>query len=244
MSSTFFPASADSVSASNGLECEPSRSARSIRSAAASSLSTGPMSPVTTTLEPSPPIDYEQTEFPWMPSAEDFPVKTSPEPTVFGVAAQGFKDRALAFGQNTPGSFANYDLASSSWKMLQTSLIGLETFSETWPRSGMTRNGTAFKRLSLGAVAPEKGSGWFRTPVSSDWMGSTGKGSRRGTLPESLMLSPGPHHIPLRQKTGFPNPPFLEWLMGLPIGWTALDEPKPSATPSSRKSRKSSGEQS
>jgi hypothetical protein len=33
------------------------------------------------------------------------------------------------------------------------------------------------------------------------------------------------------------NPEWVEWLMGYPIGWTALE---PSATPSSRKSRKSS----
>jgi hypothetical protein len=34
------------------------------------------------------------------------------------------------------------------------------------------------------------------------------------------------------------NPEFQEWLMGFDRGWTALE---PSATPSSRKSRKSSG---
>jgi hypothetical protein len=37
------------------------------------------------------------------------------------------------------------------------------------------------------------------------------------------------------------NPTWVEWLMGFPIGWTDCAV---SATPSSRKSRKSSGEQS
>jgi hypothetical protein len=37
------------------------------------------------------------------------------------------------------------------------------------------------------------------------------------------------------------NPTWVEWLMGFPLGWTALDA---SATPSSRRSSKSSGEQS
>jgi hypothetical protein len=37
------------------------------------------------------------------------------------------------------------------------------------------------------------------------------------------------------------NPTWVEWLMGFPLEWTAL---KPSATPSSRKSRKSSAGQS
>jgi hypothetical protein len=34
------------------------------------------------------------------------------------------------------------------------------------------------------------------------------------------------------------NPTWVEWLMGFPLGWTALE---PSETPSSRRSRKSSG---
>jgi len=37
------------------------------------------------------------------------------------------------------------------------------------------------------------------------------------------------------------NPTWVEWLMGFPSGWTALE---PSATPSSRKSSKKSGGQS
>jgi DNA (cytosine-5)-methyltransferase 1 len=41
--------------------------------------------------------------------------------------------------------------------------------------------------------------------------------------------------------TGSLNPTWVEWLMGFPLGWTALD---PLATRSSRKSRKSSGEPS
>jgi len=40
------------------------------------------------------------------------------------------------------------------------------------------------------------------------------------------------------QNTGSLNPTWVEWLMGFPAGWTAL---KGSETPSSRKSRKSSG---
>jgi hypothetical protein len=37
------------------------------------------------------------------------------------------------------------------------------------------------------------------------------------------------------------NPTWVEWLQGFPLGWTACE---PSATPSSRKSPKSSGAQS
>lgn len=41
--------------------------------------------------------------------------------------------------------------------------------------------------------------------------------------------------------TGQLNPTWVEWLMGYPLGWTALED---SATPSSRKSRNGSGEKS
>jgi hypothetical protein len=41
--------------------------------------------------------------------------------------------------------------------------------------------------------------------------------------------------------SGALNPTWVEWLMGFPLGWTALNA---SETPSSRKSRKSSGGQS
>jgi hypothetical protein len=43
------------------------------------------------------------------------------------------------------------------------------------------------------------------------------------------------------QVGGSLNPTWVEWLMGFPLGWTALEA---SATPSSRRFRKSSGGQS
>jgi hypothetical protein len=46
------------------------------------------------------------------------------------------------------------------------------------------------------------------------------------------------NEIPLAAQVGGSlNPTWVEWLMGFPLGWTALD---PSATLSSRRSRKSS----
>ena len=54
MSSIYSQESADSVSASNEPECEPSRSAKSSRSAGRSSKSIGPSSPVTKMSENSP----------------------------------------------------------------------------------------------------------------------------------------------------------------------------------------------
>lgn len=56
------------------------------------------------------------------------------------------------------------------------------------------------------------------TPVASDYKGSTGKGSRRGTLAESVALEAG-----VSGETVYPHPAFVEDLMGFPIGWTDLD---------------------
>lgn len=60
------------------------------------------------------------------------------------------------------------------------------------------------------------------------------KGKEGGTLIEAVSLDP-------LQPSGSLNPKWVEWLMGFPLGWTALE---PSETPSSRRSRKSSGGQS
>ena len=59
---------------------------------------------------------------------------------------------------------------------------------------------------------------------------------RRQSLGKQLMLS-----MVVDKNSGALNPTWVEWLMGFPLGWTALDA---SATPSSRRSRKSSGGQS
>jgi hypothetical protein len=49
----------------------------------------------------------------------------------------------------------------------------------------------------------------------------------------------GRNSLPLNAVAGGSlNPTWVEWLMGFPLGWTALDA---SATPSSRKSLKSLG---
>jgi hypothetical protein len=72
------------------------------------------------------------------------------------------------------------------------------------------------------------------TPNARDYKGSPGQGSRdagghQSSLPASVKASEG---------SGSLNPTWVEWLMGFPLGWTALE---PSETPSSRKSSRSSG---
>ena len=87
--------------------------------------------------------------------------------------AQGSTGRARVFGQSTPVSLASFDPGTSSWRTSQLSLLGgSELFSETWPRSGMTRSGTAFQLAPLAPLTAATGPGLsptWGTPTARDW---------------------------------------------------------------------------
>lgn len=311
MSSTFSAESAVSPSDLNEPECVPSRSARSSRSPAPFSESTGLPSPAMTTCEPLPPIASAQMELLPMSSAAGFPAKTSARPA----EALELMARAAVCGASTPALLANFDLPTSSWRTSQHCLVeGLTVFSETWPRSGTMRSGIAYQLppLARATDATESGllptpdtglspnghgrrggrpnnghqsglsssamakHGLWATPQARDYMpahtpeyvaAKRAQGHGMRNLNDEVMMWPTPNagdykagmsNAPGRQQSSLPrsvgiaegtssgrrgglNPTWVEWLMGFPMGWTAL---KDSATQSSRKSRKSSGEQS
>lgn len=94
-------------------------------------------------------------------SAADSPAKTSATPA----PEPGSTGHARVFGRSTPVSFASYDPATSSWRTSQLSLLeGSDEFSETWPRSGMTRNGTAYRLQPLAPLTGATVSGLWPTP--------------------------------------------------------------------------------
>lgn len=65
--------------------------------------------------------------------------------------------------------------------------------------------------------------GMLATPCSRDYKGPTGTPTRGGrNLPRDL-----------GQKTRCLSPRFVEWMMGLPLGWTEAPGSEPSVTPSS-----------
>jgi hypothetical protein len=238
MSSTSFPASADLVSASNGPECEPSRSAKSIRSVGASSPSTGLVSPSTMTFGTSPlstspelvPTSY----------AEDSPAKIFPMPESAPVSME----RGPASGVSLGDLLASYDRITRSWKTSQLSLFeGFSTFSETLPICGMTRNGECSALTILEQVNTENASGYWHTPLARDYKGQSGRGhrERRGRNGKLHIANLCDQLVDFGRPDLIRSYTFREWLMGLPIGHTAC---APLETPSSRKSRKSSGEQS
>jgi hypothetical protein len=141
-------------------ECASSGNAKPMSSANVSLPATGPESPATPTCVSSTRQMSPQS----MSSAADSPAKTSASPE----KEPGLTGHARVFGQSTRVSLANYDPGTSSWRTSQLSLLEDSTaFSPTWPRSGMTRSGTAFPLLPLVPLTDVTGSGLLHTPTAA-----------------------------------------------------------------------------
>ncbi len=192
-------------------------------------------------------------------SSEDSPAKTSPSRARAPVLLANEAD----YGLSSPESLARYDRSTSSWRTSQLCLVeGSARFSETWPRSGMTRSGTAYRLRPLVLLTEGTGSGLLPTP-DTERGGKPGNGrqsgrslvamAKRGLLPTPRAAEwkgTGPlgskshlHRVSrgyldatmqeATGRTGRLNPRFVEWMMGFEPGHTDFDV---SAMPSSRKS--------
>jgi hypothetical protein len=222
-SEAFSPGSADSTSGSSGPVCELCGNASRTRSAGGSSASIGPVSRVIPTcapLWPTPtsatggdgqrPDGYRRLLGPEVArveaglscpcvchqltsSAAASPAKTSASPA----AAKGSTGHARVFGASTPDSFATYDPATSSWRTSQLSLLEeWSVFSATWPRAGMTRNGTAYRLQPLAPLTGATGSGSWPTPNGADGQG--GRISSDGAIKSGVRPSGAKVQITLR----------------------------------------------
>ena len=179
-----------------------------------------------TTCEPLP--DGGEAEPPLTLWPEDSPASPSASP---GKASP----RRIAGGSGQPSQtpFASYDPGTSSWKTSRVSLDGeWETYSETWPASGMTRNGTAFLLpRSVPHISGTGSSSWpsektpfgipYCTTLCADDTGHRKKPYSQGGEALSYRLG------------GPVSPPYAEWLMGYPENWTDFGEKESecSATP-------------
>lgn len=179
MSSTYSAESAASVSDSGAQECVPSNSSSGIHSAAPSSPSTGPTSPVTEISA----LSTRQLDL-LMSSAAGSPVRTSASPE----RVLGSPVLARDYGRSTPELLARLDRDSSSWRTSQLSLLGgLTEFSETWPRSGLMRNGTAYRLPPLVPLTDATESGLLPTPAATSYGSNQGGAAGRvGPVRESL----------------------------------------------------------
>lgn len=198
---------------------------------------------------------------------------------------QATKDRVSELNRKGPMTPESVLAAEGRWQTNQRDLLsghGLAEFSETWPRSGLMRNGIAYRLPPLVPLtaATESGSwptpdamvandgedldNWMArrarvkaqkkngngfgmplaiaarmwpTPVARDYKGQGMSRTRRETRPPDNLCSA----VLVTNGSGALNPTWVEWLMGYPSEWTALDA---SGIASSPKSSKSSGAQS
>lgn len=110
--------------------------------------------------------------------AEDSPVKTSRSRVVVGVLTASARD----YGPNSRELWATFDRATRSWRTSALSLLAdSPAFSETLPRSGMTRNGILYRLPPLARPIYATGVGlshaMLPTPTATDY-GTTNNGHR------------------------------------------------------------------
>ena len=119
-----------------------------------------------------------------MSSPAGSPAKTSPTPDV----EKASQEHARVYGPTTHDSFANYDPATSSWKTSQLSLLeDYTSFSGTWPRAGMTRNGTAYRLVPSAPLTAATESGSLPTPAATSYgWNQGGSAGRTGPIRPSL----------------------------------------------------------
>jgi hypothetical protein len=175
-----------------------------------------------------------------------FPVRTSATPG----SVQASTASGAASGANTPVLLASYAPASCSWRTSQLCLDGaLAEYSETWPRSGTMRNGTAYRLPPLVPRTSATAFSYWPTPNANNFNDGEGletwlarrerekakhrNGNGFGTpLAIAVQMFPTPtaHRWDGLQShgvnvvSGSLNPMWVELLMGFPPGWTDLED--------------------
>ena len=120
--------------------------------------------------------------------------------------AQDSMASEAASGLKCLGSLARFDLDSCSWKTHQFSLLGgLESFSETWPRWGMMRDGECSAQSMPERLTGEIGSGSSElcpTPRAGN-PGSRPNGKGGKILAEEVAITEGQR---IRGQKTWPTP--------------------------------------
>lgn len=142
------------------------------------------------------------------------PVRTS---QVLIISESDSMERKAPYFTKYTESFAKLSPDGCSWKTPHC-LPGLDSTlsSNTWPRQGMMRNGECWQRPPLEHPISERGSGdYFGGKLPTP----TAKDSFYRDLPSSRKRREVGLGVRFGGKT---NPDWVEWIMGWPIGWTAL----------------------
>lgn len=127
------------------------------------------------TYENSQQTFLDETVFPLMSSAEASRARTSAQ---WGSEPDSPLILDQDYGQKSPVWLARLDQNTWSWRTSQICLValassqgdGLAEFSETWPRSGMMRNGTVYQLQPLAPLTKGTESGFWPTPRKNDPM--------------------------------------------------------------------------
>lgn len=142
------------------------------------------------------------------------------------------RKRAVASTVKSSASLAWFDPDTCSLRTSQQSLLtDSEPSSLTLPRSGMTRNGYVYELPIVGRITCEIVGGYWPTPMKSDGLVPFGyqtmlrkeNGEKRPSGAQiGTQLTWDRRALPW-VVGGRINPILTEWMMGFPIGWTALN---------------------
>ena len=166
MSSTCSAASAASRSGSNEPRCGRLPSVKLSLFAKPFYASIGRISLAMTTSERLPQSDWPRMESGQLTLfAEGFPARTS----AMQDSRRALKASDQDYGENTAALLTSYDQNLLSWKTSQRCLDGeWALFLETWPRSGLMRNGIAYQLPPLVPLTKETEYGLWATPRASE----------------------------------------------------------------------------
>jgi hypothetical protein len=218
MYSTSYLESAVSHSASSERECERLDSAKSIHSAEPFSKSTGPTSPVTTTSG-----HYTSNEDSPMSSLLGSLANRTQAPLAGGAEALTM---TVGSGRKCSESSKKADLLGSLVRTLLNSMAWRSSkWFLTWKVSTTKSKRLKYRLVPSDSITGGRASGFLATPTATANQNC-----------KSMQKWPGCRGVDL-------SPEALERRMGYPEGWSSIDE-ELLEMPSSRKYRKSSGEQS
>lgn len=178
----------------------------------------GTFRPLASTLTCAPSIRARGVES-WISSLRATPAN----PSAWRAPARAKTTRAT-FGPTSCGWFAKWDRALSAWRTSAATFPwGSLKYLGTWPTQGSALNGACFRRKKWARPTAVNGSSYLPTPAAQTY--GTNKGGAAGRVGKERPSL----ETMARRKGGQLCPQFVEVLMGLPIGWTALE---PLATPS------------
>jgi hypothetical protein len=150
----------------------------------------------------------------------DFRARTSARPAV----KQALMVKNRGYGGIWRGLSTKFDLGTCSWRIHHSLFpTDLPESSVILPCWGSMRNGELWERSTPEWITTGNVYGLLPTPTATDYKGSTPhQVQRRHRKGNGLTLREWLAKYSQAEKTVYPNPGFLETVMGWPIGWTEL----------------------